>query len=84
MGSRRLNDRILGLCEQAIITPAGSELNQIFRELHAALGEHNSRLRNTALTPVPNRQSDHKAECSNRPHCRVANANASYKLKEQS
>jgi len=62
MGSRRLNDRILGLCEQAIITPAGSELNQIFRELHAALGEHNSRLRNTALTPLPNRRKPNQSE----------------------
>ena len=62
MSSRRLNDRILELCEQALITPAGSELNQIFRELHAALGEHNSRLRNTVLSPVPNRRKPNQSE----------------------
>lgn len=62
MGSRRLIDRILELCERAMITPAGSELNQIFRELQAALSEHNSRLRNTVLSPVPNRRKPNQSE----------------------
>ena len=62
MATRRLNDRILGLCERAMNTPAGSELNQILRELHAALGERNSRLRNTALSPVPNRRKPNQSE----------------------
>lgn len=62
MANRRLNDRILELCEQATLTPEGSELNQIFCALHAALSEHNSRLRNTALSPVPNRRKPNQSE----------------------
>jgi hypothetical protein len=62
MGTRRLNDRILKLCERSIITPTGSELNQIFDELHAALSERNSRLRNTVLSPVPNRRKPNQSE----------------------
>ena len=62
MDRRRLNDRIFELCERVVTTPPGAELNQIFRELQTALGEHNSRLRNTVLSPVPNRRKPNKSE----------------------
>ena len=66
MASRRLNDRIQLLCEEAIRTQEGPELQRVFRDLQAALSEHNSKLRNNALNPVKNRrqsiQSHHEPD----------------------
>jgi hypothetical protein len=56
MPSRRLNDRIQLLCEEAIRIQEGPELHRVFRELQTALSEHNSRLRNNALHPINNRR----------------------------
>jgi hypothetical protein len=56
MASRRLNDRIQLLCEEAIRTEEGPELHRVFQELQTALSEHNSRLRNNALNPIKNRR----------------------------
>jgi len=44
-----VNVRISKLCERATLMSEASELNKISRELHGALTEHNSRLRNTGI-----------------------------------
>jgi hypothetical protein len=47
--SRRLEDRIKELCARAVSTPESPELNQVLKDLQAALHEHTQRLRKTAF-----------------------------------
>jgi hypothetical protein len=42
---RRLEDRILDLCAEAVATPEGPKLETIMRQLNQALLEHNRRAR---------------------------------------
>jgi hypothetical protein len=46
---RRLEDRIKELCSKAIATPESPELNQVLKDLQAALREHSQRLRRMAF-----------------------------------
>lgn len=51
---RRLEDRIRELCARAVAMPESPELDEIFRQLRAALHEHTERLRSLATkAPMP-------------------------------
>lgn len=46
---QQLTDRIRELCAKAIALPDSTELNDVLKELNAALSEHTRRLRNMAV-----------------------------------
>src|SRR3979490_3057805 len=63
--SQRLEDRIKELCARAVSTPQSPELNQVLKDLQAALHEHSQRLRKMAfdrLSVQPERRRSTKYE----------------------
>src|SRR6266699_3987771 len=50
--TRRLDDRIRELCQQAIAARSADELDTILAELRSALDEHSKRVRKRFLTLV--------------------------------
>jgi hypothetical protein len=52
MPTRRLDDRIRELCQQAVATRRAGELHTILADLRSALGEHTRRVRKRFVTLV--------------------------------
>ncbi len=52
MRTRRLDDRIRGLSQQAVAARSASELHTILAELRSAFREHTKRVRKRFLTLV--------------------------------
>lgn len=60
---RRLEDQIRELCARAVVTPESAELDEIFRQLRAALHEHTERLRRLATkAPMPTERRSFKPQ----------------------
>ena len=60
MPSRRIDDRIRGLCARAAVAP-DSQVEDVLWELRKALAEHNQRLRKLAAEILVG-DGDHRTE----------------------